>query len=84
MEENLSKIDKKAMAEINLKDIKKAQRMASEKAVKLNKALGLEYYEVRNAHLISIAPDGQETIIGPPRFGTRKVERKRFKLADEQ
>jgi predicted RNA binding protein YcfA (HicA-like mRNA interferase family) len=72
------------MAEISSKDIRRAQRMASEKAVKLNKALGLEYYEVRNSHLILITPDGKETVIGTPRFGTRKIERKRFRLDDEQ
>ena len=71
-----------AMKEIGLKDIQEAQRKASEKSIKLNRALNLPYCEVRNEKLISIASDGQETVVGKPRFGTRKITTKRFKLLD--
>ena len=36
------------MAEINANDLSKAQKKASLKVVKLNEALGLTYYVVRN------------------------------------
>lgn len=70
------------MEEIGLSDIKKAQQRASERAAKLNKALNLPYLEVRNAKLVSVAADGQETVIGKPRFGTTKIGRKSFRLDD--
>lgn len=72
------------MREIGLEDLKKASKKASEESIKHNKALGLPYMEVRDSKLVSISPDGHPTVIGKPRFGTRKVGLKRFRLEEKQ
>lgn len=69
--------------DLNLKDIKNAQRRATEKALRLNRALGLPYFEAKNSKLVSVDSEGNETVIGDARFGLRKISRKRFRL-DEQ
>lgn len=68
------------MDEITLKDINFAQQKASEQAIKLNKALGLSYYTVKDGKLYEVTPDGEERFIKIPRFGLRKVEKKCIKL----
>jgi hypothetical protein len=72
------------MREIGLEDLKEAHRKASEEAIKQNRALGLTYIEVRDSKLVSISSDGHPTVIGKPRFGTRKVGLKRFRLEEKQ
>ncbi|WP_439483842.1 hypothetical protein [Cyclobacterium plantarum] len=69
--------------DLDLKDIKKAQKNASEKALRLNRALGLPYIEANNANLIAVDSEGNKTMIGEARFGLRKVSRRRFKLDGE-
>lgn len=68
------------MMDLDLKEIKNAQRKASEKALRLNRALGLPYIETNNANLIAVDAEGKKTLIGEARFGLRKVSRKSFKL----
>ena len=74
----------RAIKEISLEDLKNAHRKASEEALKQNKALGLAYIEVQHSELVSVSSDGQETVIGKPRFGTRKIDLKRFRLDEKQ
>jgi len=68
------------MKELTLEELNKIQKKASEKAVKLNEALGLTYLVVRNGKLIQIGPDGREKILGKPEFGTVKVKRRKIIL----
>lgn len=72
------------MKEIGLEDLKNALRKGGKAALKQNKALGLTYLEVRAGELVSVSSDGQETVIGKPRFGTRKIGLKRFRLDEKQ
>ncbi|MDD3722469.1 MAG: hypothetical protein PHW92_08280 [Lutibacter sp.] len=71
------------MAEINANDLSKAQKKASLKVVKLNEALGLTYYVVRNDNLIAIK-NGDTKVIRKAKFGSRTVKVKRIKLKNEQ
>ncbi|NEW80561.1 MAG: hypothetical protein GZ086_14320 [Gelidibacter sp.] len=71
------------MAEINANDLSKAQKKASQKVVKLNEALGLTYYVVRNDNLIAIK-NGDSKVIRKAQFGSRTVKVKRIKLNNEQ
>jgi hypothetical protein len=66
--------------DIEAKDIDIAQKEAHKSAIRLNKALGLSYYKVKNDKLYEVFPDGKERLIGKSRFGTRKVEKKHFEL----
>lgn len=66
--------------DLDLKDIKNAQKNATKKALRLNRALGLPYIEANNANLIAVDAEGNKTMIGEARFGLRKVSRRRFKL----
>jgi hypothetical protein len=69
--------------DLGLKDIKSAQKRATEKALRLNRALGLPYIEAQDAKLVSVDSKGNETIIGEALFGLRKISYKRFKLDDQ-
>lgn len=66
--------------EITVEDLNKLQKKASDNAIKLNKAMGMTYLVVRNNKLIQIEPDGKETIIGKPEFGTKRIEKKQITL----
>lgn len=66
--------------EITVEDLNKLQKKASNNAIKLNKAMGMTYLEVRNNKLIQIEPNGKETIIGKPEFGTKRIEKKQITL----
>lgn len=68
---------------MDLNDIKNAQRLATEKALRLNRALGLSYIEAQNEKLVSVDSKGNETFIGDAMFGLRKISHKRFKLDDQ-
>jgi hypothetical protein len=68
------------MKELNLEELNKIQKKASEKAVKLNEALGLTYLVVRKDKLIQIEPNGEEKILGRPEFGTVKVKKRKIIL----
>lgn len=72
------------MEELNHKILLKALKSGAEKAIKLNKALGLSYMTVNDDQLVSIAPDGSETIIGKPMFGDVVVEKLIFSLKSEK
>ena len=61
------------MKELNVEELNKIQKRASDKAIKINKALGLTYLVVRNDQLIKIDKEGNEEVIGNPEFGTRRV-----------
>lgn len=69
--------------EITYKDLSKAQKRASKKAIELNRALGLSYKMVKGAYLVEVFPDGSEEVIGKPVFGLVEIDKKKFKLADE-
>lgn len=66
--------------EITVEDLNKLQKKASDNAIKLNKAMGMTYLVVRNNKLIQIEPNGKETIIGKPEFGTKRIEKKQITL----
>lgn len=69
--------------DLGLKDIKSAQKRATEKALRLNRALGLSYIEAQNEKLVTVDSKGNETFIGDAMFGLRKISYKRFKLEDQ-
>lgn len=71
------------MEDLTLKDLKIAQCKANEKALRLNRALGLPFLEVQNSQLVSVDPEGRKTVLGEARFGLRKINRKRFRLDDQ-
>lgn len=71
------------MSEINVKALKKAQKKASLNAIKLNKALGLSYLTVKKGMLVQNGADG-EKIIGKPLYGTKKVDKRTFRILDEE
>jgi hypothetical protein len=66
--------------EITVEDLNKLQKKASQNVVKLDKAMGLTYLVVRNNKLIQIEPNGKETVIGKPEFGTKKINEKKIAL----
>ena len=66
--------------EITVEDLNKLQKKASDNAIKLNKAMGLTYLVVKNNKLIQIGPDGRETVLGKPEFGTTKFDKKKITL----
>ncbi len=66
--------------DLTLEELNKLQKRASENAIKLNQAMGLNYLVVRNNNLIRIDATGQETVIGKPEFGTRKVKKRKIVL----
>jgi hypothetical protein len=72
------------MDEITAAVLEKAMRSGAEQAIKLNKALGLSYLTVKNDLLVSIAPDGAETILGKPMFGNVKIEKRKYSLKSEK
>lgn len=80
MKSSYLKIKIDFMKELTLEELNKMQKRASEKAIKLNEALGLSYLVVRNNKLIKVEPTGEEIIIGPSKFGTRKVQKKKIIL----
>lgn len=68
------------MKELNVEELNKIQKRASDKAIKINRALGLPYLVVRNDQLIKIDKEGNEKVIGKPKFGTRKVLNSKINL----
>jgi hypothetical protein len=68
------------MKELNLEELNRIQKKASENAIRLNKALGLPYLVVRNNKLIHIDQNGIEKVIGKPEFGIRKVKKRKITL----
>jgi hypothetical protein len=62
------------MQEISIYDLKKAQKNAGEKAIKIDRALGLAY------HIVRKGPDGTEKEIKKAKFGYRKIIQKEIDL----
>lgn len=72
------------MKDINIEDLKVAQRRASKDSIRVTKALGLPYYTVRKGYLYLIEPNGKEKKIRKAIFGTRKINTRRIALKDGQ
>lgn len=68
------------MKELNVEELNKIQKRASDKAIKINKALGLPYLVVRNDQLIKIDKEGNEKVLGKPEFGTRRIFKSKINL----
>ena len=66
--------------EISTKDLNKLHHRATKDAISENKALGLTYRKVKHGELVEMDKDGVERVIGKPRFGTIKVDKKTIKL----
>lgn len=61
----------------------KAQRSVFKHQVALNRALGLSWYEVRNGDLYLVDGDNGAKKIGKPRFGVKKVSKRKIQLSRE-
>lgn len=70
--------------DITVEDLEKAQQEASDKAIRINKALGLGFYVVRDSKLYYIDTEGEEKEIRKSRFGEHKVNMKEMKLKNVQ
>ncbi|TAN00548.1 MAG: hypothetical protein EPN39_04090 [Chitinophagaceae bacterium] len=68
------------MTNKTVQKINEAQQSATKDAIRLNKALGLPYYVVREDKVYSITPDDKEHFVKKALFGTRKVKERYFKL----
>jgi hypothetical protein len=72
------------MKELNIEELNKIQKRASDKAIKINRALGLPYLVVRNDQLIKIDKEGNEKVIGRPEFGTRRISKSKINLKSSE
>ena len=68
------------MQEISINDLKKAQKNAGEKAILIDRALGLPYHIVRKGIIYLVGPDGTEKEIKKAKFGYRKITEKEIDL----
>ena len=68
------------MVEITIQDLRNAQRKGSKEAITINKDLGLSYLTVGSEKLIKMNADGFEEKLGKPEFGTKKIQKGRYKI----
>lgn len=66
--------------DLNREDLEQLQQKAVAKAIRENKALKLAYRIVSNGQLILVHGDGRTRVVGPAKFGTVKVQKKKIKL----
>ena len=72
------------MPEISIDDLKEAQKKAGEKAIIIDKALGLSYHVVRKGIIYLVGPDGTKKEIKKAKFGYRKINKKVIDLKNVQ
>ena len=70
------------MEEIEIKDLKLAQKNAGKKAISQNKKAGLKTYIIKNDNVVEVAADGEETIIKKAEFATVASYKRIFVLKD--
>jgi hypothetical protein len=66
--------------DIGTREINAALKRAADHAARLNRALGLSHYEVRNGDLYLVGPDGSSRYVRPALFGVRKVKIKKIQI----
>ncbi len=66
----------------HLEIILQAQKKAKDRAIRSDKALGLEYLIVSDGKIFKVLPNGEEIFLKKAEFGSRKTEKKQFELQE--
>lgn len=72
------------MPKITVKVLQKAMRQASQKALQIDRALGLPIYEVQDGYLVRVDASGNKTRIRKAVFGLRKIDQHKIKVNNSQ
>lgn len=64
-------------------EINKAIKKATQKAKNLNKIMGLPDIMVKDQHIISVSPEGKETVVKKLKFGKVKVQKRNYVIKTE-
>ena len=65
-------------------EINKAIKKATLKANNLNKIMGLPDIMIKDQQIISVSPEGKETVVKKLKFGKVKVQKRRYVLKTAQ
>lgn len=65
-------------------EINKAIKKATLKANNLNKIMGLPDIMIKDQQIISVSPEGKETVVKKLKFGKVKVQKRSYVLKNAQ
>lgn len=58
--------------------LNKAIRAGTEKANDLNKLMGLKNLVIKDHHIVSVSPDGEETVLKKAKFGKISAKKRHY------
>lgn len=65
-------------------EINKAIKTATQKARNLNKIMGLSDLVIKDQNIISVSPEGKETVVKKIKFGKVKVQKRSYVVKTNQ
>ena len=72
------------MPKITAKTLKKALRQANQKALQIDRAMGLPIFNVQDGYLVRVDASGNKTRIRKAVFGLRKIDQHKIKVNNSQ